>query len=327
MSLDASRRVSIDAALLKTIVEQFIEREIHPASDLKAFEELALGLIDRVDPAAAAGILQPLHAHPDTPPRVRARMRELHAEVGGLTPARASRATKAPPPFKVMNTLDANRLRELAADLSLDFDPSLRQTLARAARDDLTLARILLDRDDLDLDPAAFFLAATRLERQAIVLDACRQAFIDGCDAAVPADPALTLAFEEAAMTRNFDGMTELAASTLHLDHARTRMIVADAAGEALVLLMVALGFDLVAGARIFRNARISGSRNSERSQQLEALMRATPQCAARRIMSAIAGDISTQRSSPERVSMFEKNEWQPEDSAPLNSRKLTGAA
>lgn len=158
MSLDASRRVSTDAVLLKTIIDQFVEREIHPAGDLKAFEELALGLIDRIDPAVATDILQPLHAHPDTPRRVRARLREVGAGVGALAKAQGSEATGRPPPIKDMNALDANRLRELAADLSLDFDLSMRQSLARAARDDLTLARILLDRDDLDLDPAAFFL-------------------------------------------------------------------------------------------------------------------------------------------------------------------------
>jgi len=327
MSLGALRRVSIDAALLKTIVEQFIERDIHPASDLKAFEELALGLIAKVDPAVAADILQPLHAHPDTPWRVRARLTEARADAETPAMARGSRATTTPPPITDMKALDANRLRELAADLSLDFDPSMRQTLSRAARDDLTLARILLDRDDLDLDPAAFFLAATRLERQAIVLDACRQVLIDGCAAAVPADPALALNFEAAAIARNFDRMAELAASTLHLRHSQTRLIVADAAGEALAMLMVALGLAPVVGARIFSNAPVSGSRNSERSQKLVALMRVTPQRAARQIIYAIAGEISSDQSSPDRVSMREKTATLSDDVASINSRKLPGAA
>lgn len=159
------------------------------------------------------------------------------------------------------------------------------------------------------------------------MLDACRQAFIDGCGPALPADRSLALGFEEAAIAQNFDGMAELAASTLHLHFAQTRLIVADAAGEALVLLMVALGLDPVAGARIFRKLPVSGSRDSERSEKLVALMCATPQRAAMRIISAIAGEISSQRSSPERVSMFEKTARKSEDSASLNSRKLPGAA
>ena len=327
MSVGSLRRRNINAALLKTIVEQFIARDIHPAGDLKPFEELVLGLIDRLDPAEAAEILQPLHAHPDTPPRVGDRLKELRAAAKTpLTPEGPETARKRPT-FKELNGLNANHLRELASDLSLNFDPAMRQTLACAAREDLTLARILLDRDDLDLDPATFFLAATRLERQAIVLDACRRAIIDGCNEILPADPNQALRFEEAAAAQNLDRIAELAALTLNLHPAPTRMIVAEASGEALALLMIAMGFDSVFGARILASTPLALAHNDERKRKLMALMRATPQRAAKQIITAVAGQTYSQQAQSETTRRREHPATPREETLSLVSGRLPGAA
>ncbi len=279
MSVAIRPRANIDAALLKTAVEQFLLRDAHPASDIKPFEELALGLLHRLDPETAAEILRPLCAHPDAPPGILARLYALDS---------------VNVDHDATSAHHLNRFCELAADLSLRFDPMMRQTLARAARDDHALARILLDRNDLDLDPTAYFLAATRTERLAIVLDACRKALTDGGDEESVAKPAFAAQFEQAAIARNWNGMAELAATQLYLRPDRTRMMIVDASGEALALLMRALGVDPVIGARIFFCAEAAISRNEERIKKLVALMRATPQRAAISIVVAIAGETDT---------------------------------
>lgn len=279
MSADLRPHHNIDATLLETAVAQFIARDIHPAGDIKVFEELTLGLIERLDPDTAANIIHPLCAHPDTPPRILARLYELN---GGAANHDATQ------------TQNLSRLRELAADLSLRPDPLMRQTLARAARDDLALARILLDRDDLDLDPAPYFLAATRLERLAIVLDACRKALTNGGDGEILADPEFAAQFEQAATARSWIMMAELAAISLQLNPDRAQMLIMDASGEAFALLMRAFGVEPGMSARILLYADPAIAQNEERIKKLIALMRATPQRAAARIIAAIARDAET---------------------------------
>ena len=276
MSADILRRQNIDATLLKTAVDQFIARDIHLTDDIKPFEELALGLLARLDPATAAEILRPLSAHPDAPSGVLARLYELDA-------------------INANHGAAINQLCELAADLSLRIDPPMRRTLLRAARDDRALARILLDRDDLDLDPAPFFLAATRSERLAIVLDACRKALLDdrgGEESA--ADPAFAAQFEQEAIARNWSAMAELAAMRLYLRPDRALTLITDSSGEALALLMRALGVDPEIGARIFLCADPAIAQNEKRIRKLVALMHATPQCAAIEIIVAIARETET---------------------------------
>ena len=279
MSLDTRRHRNIDAALLKTAIDQFIARDVHPASDIKTFEELALGLLARLDPVTAAEILRPLCAHPDAPPRILARLYELDGGNANL---------------KEIQAQNLNHLRELAADLSVRLDPMTQRILARAARDDFTLARILLDRNDLDLDPTPYFLVATRFERLAIVLDACRKTLIEGGGEEAPAEPAFAAQFEQAAIARNWNTAAELAATSLQLHPDRTRLLIMDASGEAFALLMRALGVEPGMSARIFHYANLAIAQNEERIKKLVALMRATPQRAATEIISAIARDAAT---------------------------------
>lgn len=327
MSVDLPRRRTVDAALLKTFVDQFVERDIHPAGDIKLFEELVMGLMDRIEPATAADILLPLRSHADTPPCVLARLRELRDDDAKTALGPGSEIAELSPVREDTITLDLPRLREMAADLSVDFDPSMRQILVCAAREDLALARILLDRDDPGLDPTAFFLAATRLERLAIVLDACRQALVFGGGEKRAPDPMAAQLFKKAASARDFDTMAELAATTLRLTNSVTRMIIADASGEALALLMAALGLDPVAGAQIFMNAPAGLSKNYEQTEKLVALMRATPQCAALDIVTAIAGEIPPQQARPGLAPRREKSTSPNAASDPINARMLPGAA
>jgi hypothetical protein len=282
-----------DESLLETIVAQFVAREAHPAPDIRQFEELALGLIDRVDAAAALRLTLPLCGHSDTPRTILARRRALAAgdalrEADG---GAADRGVWGDAVASRLTASDLSALRERAADLTIKFDAFACAALVRAARDDRALARILLDRDDLDIDPAPLFLAATRLERLAIVLEACRAALVDGYGETRPADPDFVARFEQAAIDRDRAAMAAMVADALECNPDRARDIVEDRSGEALALLLVTLGFDATMGARIFLCADRTISQNAGRVQKLMALMRATPQSAAAAVVAAMTGE------------------------------------
>jgi hypothetical protein len=282
-----------DEALLETIVAQFVARAAHPAPDIRQFEELALGLIERIDATAALRLTASLCDHSDTPPKIMARRRELAAQSVRSDP---EGGPSGPGPWRdaVVSRLsarDLSALRERAADLTIKFDAAACAALVRAARDDRALARILLDRDDPDIDPAPLFLAATRLERLAIVLEACRAAIAGGSGAPIPADPDFIARFEQAAIDRDSAAMAAMVADALACNPDRVRAIIDDRSGEALALLLVTLGFDATTGARIFLCADRAISHNARRVQKLMALMRATPHAAAAAVVAAITGE------------------------------------
>lgn len=303
-----------DESLLKTIVAQFVAREAHPAADIRQFEELALGLIGRVEADVALGLTAPLCGHPDTPPGILSRRRELEGATGKIGPE----AVASKPPLwrdavaSRLSAHDLSILRERAADLTVKFDPAACAALVRAARDDRALARILLDRDDLDIDPAPLFLAATRLERLAIVLEACRAAVAGGGGVAIPADPAFVARFESAAIDRDRAAMAALIADALECNPDRVRAILDDRSGEALALLLVTLGFDATTGARIFLCSDRAISHNAQRIQKLMALMRATPQAAAAAVIAAITGETRRSLATPRRPQARDESRPQP---------------
>ncbi len=302
-----------DESLLEAIVAQFVAREAHPAPDIRQFEELALGLVDRVEAAVALRLTAPLCGHSDTPPGILSRRRELEAGRGkdGLEAVASEPRPWRDAVASRLSAQDLSILRERAADLTVKFDPAACAALVRAARDDRALARILLDRDDLDIDPAPLFLAATRLERLAIVLDACRAAIAGGCGASIPADPDLVARFERAAIDRDRAAMAAIVANTLECNPDRARDILDDRSGEALALLLVTLGFDATTGARIFLCSDRAISHNAHRVQKLMALMRATPQAAAA-VIAAITGETRHGVATARRTSAREENRPQP---------------
>jgi hypothetical protein len=303
-----------DEALLETIVAQFVARTAHPAPDIRQFEELALGLIERVEAATALRVTAPLCDHSDTPPKILARRREL-AAMSRRSDAEAGPSSPGPWRDAVVSRLsarDLSALRERAADLTIRFDPAACLALVRAARDDRALARILLDRDDPDIDPAPLFLAATRLERLAIVLEACRAAIVGGSGEMIPADSNFIARFEQAAIDRDSAVMAAMVADVLECNPDRAREIIDDRSGEALALLLVTLGFDATTGARIFLCADRAISHNAGRVQKLMALMRATPQAAAAAVIAAITGETRGGIAAPRRVIAREETRPQP---------------
>lgn len=328
MQRDKAERGTDHAALLRTIVDQFAERQMHPVGDIKQFEQLATGLIDIVDAAAAARIARPLCLNPETPPSVFERLLAkggpcaelalqfapalpqavlLAAAQSGATALACAVARRDELAREIMEALirrgEAETLRALAANRALRPDAGTRRALAQAARDDQTLARLLLDRDDFGNEADGLFLAATRHERTEIILDACRRALAAGQAERRPADPALSARLEAAARANDRAALAAILAEAFDCRKARALAILADAQGEALALALAALGVDPDAASRIFLSASLAVAHEASRVGTLSALVRAIPQRAAMQIIAAIAGAPKAEREAPRRAS------------------------
>lgn len=315
MEADKQRRI-VDVSLLRATVDQFVERSMHPAADIRQFEKLALGLIDIVDSETAARAALPLCFHPETPPSIFSRLFEKGGAAAALAfqfapdlPRRdmIAVAERGPAQFAaaIARRRDLDRetmlalasrsegeaLRALAGNLSAHLDSASRRALVTAARDDLALARMLLDRDDLDLDPQPLFLAASRLERMAIVLGACRQILASGAnEASLRADVEFVAKMEAAARGYDRSAMAALLSEALECRKDRARAIVSDHLGEAFALALNAIGVPLESATRILFSAYPGSGRNTDVMHALIGLIRSTPQRAAARIIGAMTG-------------------------------------
>lgn len=328
MRTDKSKRQGAEAALLRTIVAQFADRELHPKIEVDQFERLACGLIDLVDTDSAAGEAMALCRHPETPASVVARLFDkgghcaraafefagsiaiadilVTAEHGPADHA-AAIARRADLTRDVVALLasraEGEVLRALAGNRRAHLDPAVLRTLAAAARDDLALGRALLDRDDLDIDPEPLFLAATREERVAIGLEACRAVIVAGLSEAAPrADEAFAARLESAAVARDRDAMSALFADALDCRKGRVRAILADTGGEALAFTLAGLGVREERAIRILLCADPCISHDPSHMRALVRAMRSTPPRAALRIVAAITGAARHERDAARRV-------------------------
>lgn len=320
MSSDTGPRRIVDASLLRATIEQFAERSTHPIGDIVQFERLALGLIDIVDAETVANLTRPLCFNSETPPAIYARLYDKGGPCARLALEYApsipraellANAEHGPADFAlaIARRRDLDReivlalasrgergiLRGLAANRAAHLDTASRRALAQSARDDYALARLLLDRGDLQIDPEPLFLAATRLERVAIILNACRRALTGGRMETRRADPEFTDRMTSAADSGNRDAMAGLLADALDCRKDRVRAILLDTHGDALALTLLALGIDINAATRILLCAGPSISHDVDRLRALRALMRSTPQRAAASIIASITGVARTE--------------------------------
>jgi len=359
MPSDKSQRRSVDASILQTVVDQFVGRPSHPVGDIKQFERLAAGLIDLVDAGTVARIARPLCHHPETPPAVYARLldkggacAELALECAPALPRAetALLAARCAPGLAralarrrsldrdVVAALIARNDSEvscaLAGNPAAHLDSASRRALTQAARDDVTLARMLLDRDDLEIDPEPLFLAATRLERTAIILNACRKILANGYLEPRRADPDFVARLEGAALRRDREEMAALVAAALDCRKDRALAILTDTLGEALALTLAALGVDTDAATRIFLCADPAISHDVDRVRALLRLIRSTPQRAAMQIIGAVTGASRTEKEPARRAGSREEaaaapgwRRTQPRQNGAVAARKLDQSA
>jgi len=311
-----SSRRKAEAEALRAIVDQFLSRETHPARDVEQFERLAGGLIDLLGAEHLAEIVLPLCHHAETPPSIVARLLDKGADCAkaafefacGVSAADV-RATAEHGPAEhaaaIARRGDLDRdivaalaarpephvLCALAANADAHLDSLALRLLVRAARDDLALARILLDRGAADLDAESLFLAATRDERAALTLEACRDALAAGrYEPPARADADFEARLDAATFSGDQDAIISLFTDALDCRKGRVRAIVVDPGGEPLALTLSALGVSEPAAVRVLLSADPRVSHDPVRVRALRALMRSTPPAAAARIVAAMTG-------------------------------------
>lgn len=353
MSWGAKRRGSVDLAVFREILEQFVASPWPSPGEIEQFEALALGFIDALDAESVASFALALCRCPDTPPAVIARLIKkggggagialrcapsvslsdlLSAAEHGpaeLAEAIASRADLQKP-LAVMLAARGEPcvLRALAANKALRLDPSPRRALALAGRDDPSLARLLLDRDDLDFSGETLFLAATADERARMIVAASARVLAEGAPESGPPEHPAATQLAGLAARRDADGLIDLLARSLDCRESRIRAIAADKGGEALALLLLASGAgeETAIRALLCFHPALAGA--PERVRSFVALMRSVPRRAARRLIAAMTGA----RRAEKDLGRRERSEGpapaagRKESAKPARSRKLEQA-
>jgi uncharacterized protein (DUF2336 family) len=331
MLREKSQDRDVDASLFRVIVDQFVARRMHARSDILQFERLALGLMEGLDAETVASVAQSLCVHPETPRSIISKLFDMggrcaliafefapdlssrdllaRAEHGAVEEA-AAIARRSDLDRSVIAMLASRReseiLRSLAANKNARLDPATLRTLTQAARDDLRLGRILLDRDEAGLDPEPLFLAATHMERAAIMLEATKSAFVDPAPMSAPraSGAAIAKELENAARMHGLEAAAETLAEALDCRKSRARAILSDKSGEALALALVVLGVNEEGAIRVFLRADPQIAHDVARVRSLVGLMRFIPQRAARRIVASITGAMRMER-EPQRRNLF----------------------
>lgn len=315
MHSDYMERRTEQGAILREIVDQFLERQVHPPADYRQFEQLTLGMIDILDAPSVARILRPLCSHPETSQAIFDRLaakggpcaelatqfsphvtREaMLAAARGSDPAMACAvARRADLDVDIIGALlrrgEPETMRALAENQAARFDASARRAMIEAARGNLTFARMLLDRGDFGAEDEALFLAARRQERGNMMLKAIRRVLASDGGRGLEADPERAARIEAAALRRDREAMAAVIAEAFLCRKTRARMIIDDPGGELLALALTALGVNPDAATRIFLCAEPAIAHDTTVVRGLVDLTKLVPPLAAAEIVVAATG-------------------------------------
>ncbi len=301
--------------LLAAVVGQFVAHSGHRIEELRQFARLAADLLSLVDDDVAAAVAEPLCRHPETPRSVVLRLLER-----GGAPARIVLRKSAVTPQNLLHAFvergsidmavavagrsdltrelvarllargDSRILQALAANPELRLDPPTLKLLTEAAKDDFIVARELIGRDPPGGVSEALFLFATREERAAILLSACRSAMLAGGGETPPRQDDLAQEIEAFAVAEDHEGLVAALAAALEARKDRMRAILSDEGGEPLALTLAALGLPLERASRILLAIRQPYSFDVARLRALRDLFASTPHRAAASIVAAMTG-------------------------------------
>jgi uncharacterized protein (DUF2336 family) len=312
--------------VLTAVVGQFIAHAGHRDDDLRQFARLVGDLLTLVDDEVAAAVAEPLCRHPETPRSLVLRLLER-----GGPPARIALRTAAVTPRNLLHAFvergsiemavavagradlsrdlvarllargDPRILQALAANPELRLDPPTLKLLTEAARDDFTVARELIGRDPPGGVSEALFLFATREERAAILLTACRAAMLAGGAETAPRQDELAQELEALAIAEDREWLVAALAAALEARKDRVRAMLLDEGGEPLALALASLGLPIERATRILLAVRQPYSFDVARMRALRDLIAATPYRAAASIVAAMTGVARQERAAMRR--------------------------
>jgi hypothetical protein len=169
--------------------------------------------------------------------------------------------------------------------------PILRALIERG-RDDPKLAQFLLRRDDLHLCHLRLFLHADAEQRGHLIAITCRSRLGRLCrdDLCHGFDAGKLARFELAALNRDVEAFRKLLAHALSCDPRMAARIAEDKGGEAMALVMVALGLPAENAARILQSGFPDICKSKPSFRALIGIVGRVSRPAAVHILRAIAG-------------------------------------
>lgn len=203
------RDAELRPTLLRVLTDLYVQRLAHSREDEQRFTELALPLLETVDPATRAEIARRLKRHLSPPARV---MAFLAGGANDIT------APKQPEPLVSVAT---TRQGEDSADAG---------------------AASLIGDEALAADLDQQFFAADAEARRLILRNVPVVAPDAGGEVARRADAATAERLEAAVLTRNLEEFARLLASSLRISLDQAHRIARDDLGEPLVVAARALG-------------------------------------------------------------------------------------
>lgn len=320
------RRDDIDSAvlILRVLSDLFAARPYHAPEEVRQFEEIVNGLIDKVDDASAARLAERLAEHPHVPARlldrlsartpaaaaaILARCRTIEptriAAIAAWGPAElaAAIAARSDLDSALVDTLAARPEREILLALANNEHATIPRTifrqLAQRGRDDSDLARALLTRGD-PAESMPLFLHANHDERANILAAALRQdlgrALASLRHDAQPCDAETVKELEQAAFKADKLRFAKALDETLDLGLPAARRIVEDHGIEPLAITLAALSLEHESLARILLFLDPAIGHSVARFDQALKLAETFPVATARRLLGAMTGSMLARR-------------------------------
>ncbi len=309
--------------LLRVLTDLFVSRAHHGYDEIRQFETIALGLLDKTDSATKIIVAEKLALCGAAP---RSLAERLVSEGGPAAAAMLARSTVLPRAWLLCAAmgeagdlaeavagrpdLDSNLcqilaarpeieiIRALAANSGAPLDPAGFRALAARAAGDRALAAALCARSASPRDIAPLFLYASHRQRIAILLDARRADLGQPAQAGPSQTEAATAAeIESAAMKGDLTLMAAIVARALGSTLSAAREFAEDTNGEAFALVLCALRTGVDAAARIFMCLDPAIAHNVERVRALVRITADTaPATALRLVQQMIGPGASSQR-------------------------------
>jgi hypothetical protein len=304
----------VAAIVLRVIVDHLRAASQHETDDLARIESLACAAIAQSRTGAVEAVAQIFARHPQTTSAILAALiakggaaalaalafgqrveRALLMRAAAEGPADHAVAVARRPMLEdalvigLVRRPEPEVLAALATNRSVRFDRPTLVWLVLRGRHDPALARALLSRAPLPCDVTPLFMAASREERAAMVLDAWRRDLARPPALAPVLTPADRASLEAAIEHDDAKAISECFASLLAMSRTEAATMAADAGGEPLALMCCATG---ISGA-LARNLALfllAADAASPQAVAMQAILRTLSPASACRMLESILG-------------------------------------
>ena len=311
MRLETGGDLDMRTVLMRVMTDLFISRPHLDFEEIRRFETLACGMLDRLDAPTREMLASKLATCWSTPLLVAeklvaggGRAAEIMLEKSSVLPrawllaaavspstreaaAVARRADLTP---EICDFLAARPelevARELAANITSPLNPiALRMLVARGAGDKALGAALCARISDISLI-APLFLHASPLQRSAVLLDARRAELGNPRSHADPTQIEMATAteLETALVNRDAPLGAAIIARVFATSVPAARDILEDATGEAMALVLCALYVPHEAAERIFMSLHEGIAHDFRRVRMLSRMVEEIPQALAMRL-------------------------------------------